>query len=171
MEKVETYNGDEKEIIKHGDGLDPEERIKYYEDVINDLYVVHGAFKRDLYMGENTLRKRLENEIKKIDEIINTNNKKTETKKEIKSEKAESMLIRENELLNNELANAHNALKKLIKIKFAKIDYSKFNPIEIQKYADSTRKKNQKLNYSKIAQKIGVSDHTTKNLCKFLQIN
>lgn len=63
MEKVNTYNGDEEKIISHGNGLDPEEKIKYYEDVINDLYVVHGAFDRDKYMGENTLRKKLEHEI------------------------------------------------------------------------------------------------------------
>jgi hypothetical protein len=73
MKKVESYNGDEKEIIKHGDGLDPEGRIKYYEDVINDLYVVHGAFKRDLYMEESSLKKKLEKEIEKAkSEISNT---------------------------------------------------------------------------------------------------
>lgn len=66
MEKVETYNSDEKKIIEHGNSLDPERKIKYYEAVINDLYVVHGAFKRDLYMEDNSLRKKLEKEIEKI---------------------------------------------------------------------------------------------------------
>ncbi len=72
MEKVKTYNGDEKKIIEHGNSLDPERRIKYYEAVINDLYVVYGAFDRDKYMGENTLRNKLEREIEKANKELSS---------------------------------------------------------------------------------------------------
>lgn len=74
MGQVETFNGDKEKILAYGEKMTNEERKEYYKSVIYELYVVRGAFHRDLYMGEFGLKTILENEIKKIDEEIKTNN-------------------------------------------------------------------------------------------------
>jgi hypothetical protein len=78
MEQVETYNENIDLILKHGNNLLPEERIKYYEAVIHELYVVRGAFDRDKYLGENTIKKILENEIVKAKTKIETDDKSSD---------------------------------------------------------------------------------------------
>jgi len=70
MEKVETFNGNEKLILEHGGSFTPSQRIEYYQDVIKILYVERGAFKRDLYMEDNGLKKRLEKEIEKLEKEV-----------------------------------------------------------------------------------------------------
>ena len=81
MEQIEIFNENIVLIIKHGDKLIPEERIKYYEAVIHELYVVRSAFKRDLYMEETSIKKQLEKELEK-------------TKQEIDREEMNSDIIR-----------------------------------------------------------------------------
>ena len=74
MGEIETFNGDREKILAHGKTLTKEERKEYYKSVIYNLYVIRGAFKRDMYMEGIGLKDFLENEIKKIDEEINSNN-------------------------------------------------------------------------------------------------
>lgn len=70
MEKVETFDGNEKLILERGEGFTPTQRIEYYKNVIKILYVERGAFKRDMYMEDNGLKKRLEKEIEKLEEEV-----------------------------------------------------------------------------------------------------
>lgn len=82
----------------------------------------------------------------------------------------DSELKRENEMLTNELGNAHQVIKRYNKVKFAKIDYTQYPYSKVAEIADQTRKINKKLNFKKIAEQLGVSDKTAHSICNYHHI-
>lgn len=72
--------------------------------------------------------------------------------------------------LNKQFSIASTKIIRTNRIRYAKLDYSRFSASTVSISADETRKKNGKLNYSKIGKRLGVSDHTASNICKHFNI-
>jgi hypothetical protein len=111
---------------------------------------------------------RFNEENEPIENISITNNV---IEKEIISNNEELIKLQEeNKDLNTVLEIAQNKLKRTNKIRYAKVDYSKFLYSSVQQFADDTRKKNGTLNYKAISEKLNLSDHTAKNICSHFNI-
>lgn len=77
-----------------------------------------------------------------------------------------------NQELNNQLRIANDKLKLYNKkVKYAKIDFNKFNYSEVLKAVEKSKKKNGAINYSGVARELGlINHHTAKKICDYFNI-
>ena len=160
MGQIETYNGNFEKIVEHGNALNPEERINYYEQVITDLYVTHGAFKRDLYMEGDSLKRKLEKEIEKAKAKIEMDDKSNDIIK-INATVSISDLVRIFEpMIEVGIINKNTETKRLLR-----------------QFYKTTELNESELNYNKRSSDILSNQRTTKSdllidyVEKFIEMN
>ncbi|MCB9336462.1 MAG: hypothetical protein H6586_09945 [Flavobacteriales bacterium] len=145
------------------------EKILFYDELLRNYKnkIKRGIVPdQDLYSNKPSYKKAIKKEIQILNDKIGN-----DEKGENSSEKIIAEHVRDKEILNNQLAIAHNKIKKYNKIKYAKIDYDQLDRNRIQNIADNTRKRNGKLNFSRIAAEVGFSDNTVRRICKELNIH
>ena len=159
-EILEDYCSNESELKTNPEdgGLD-----KFYEEVeeLKNLW--------ESYQNLLLSYKKSEEELKKSHDQLKKDNFQLQSKiKSIGEEK--SQILNDYDGLNKQFSIASDKIKKTNKIRYAKLDYSRFTQGTVNNYANESRKRNGKLNFTEIGKKLGVSDHTAKNICKHFDI-
>jgi hypothetical protein len=166
------YRGPELiEIDEFLDGKDEEERI----GKVFDLCRRHS---KQIESAINSMREKYDSPFAKLKPKsffysilgLREYQKSSQTNETLHKNKSEDELQRDNEMLTNELGNAHQVIKRYNKVKYAKIDYTKYPYSKVAQIADQTRKINKKLNFKKIAENLGVSDKTAHSICNYHHI-
>jgi hypothetical protein len=99
----------------------------------------------------------IENAIKNNTSFLNQDTPQIE---QLKNDLEESK--KQNSEINRELANAHSLIKKQKR----KLKLPDISVKDLREIVDSCRKKNGKINYSKIGRQLGVTHHTAKRYCE-----
>lgn len=159
--EIEPYIDGENEEVRVTKIFDLCERhAKHVETALNRMREIHDSPYSKI--RENSMFRMI------IDQReYQKSKKKTEV---IQKSTGDDELKRDNEMLTNELGNAHQIIKRYNKVKYAKIDYSRYPYNQVAAIADGTRKINKKLNFKKIAEKLGVTDKTAHNICNYHNI-